>query len=49
MPCPEPKPNASQDGELLALTSILIYMNKNYQADGAGIRFTGLTTAPPIP
>lgn len=32
-----------------ALTSILIYMNKTYQADGAGIRFTGLTTAPPIP
>lgn len=32
-----------------ALTSILIYMNKTYSADGAGIRFTGLTTAPPIP
>jgi NADPH-dependent F420 reductase len=32
-----------------ALTSILIYMNKTYQADGAGIRFTGLTTAPQIP
>lgn len=32
-----------------ALTSILIYMNKTYQADGAGIRFTGLTGAPPIP
>jgi hypothetical protein len=32
-----------------ALTSILIYMNKNYAADGAGIRFTGLTKAPPIP
>jgi NADPH-dependent F420 reductase len=32
-----------------ALTSILIYMNKTYQADGAGIRFTRLTTAPPIP
>ena len=31
-----------------ALTSILIYMNKTYAADGAGIRFTGLTTAPPI-
>ena len=31
-----------------ALTSILIYMNKTYSADGAGIRFTGLTTAPPI-
>jgi 8-hydroxy-5-deazaflavin:NADPH oxidoreductase len=31
-----------------ALTSILIYMNKTYKADGAGIRFTGLTTAPPI-
>jgi NADPH-dependent F420 reductase len=32
-----------------ALTSILIYMNKTYKADGAGIRFTGLTTAPPVP
>jgi hypothetical protein len=32
-----------------ALTSLLIYMNKTYSADGAGIRFTGLTTAPPIP
>lgn len=32
-----------------ALTSILIYMNKTYQADGAGIRFTNLVTAPPIP
>jgi len=32
-----------------ALTSILIYMNKTYAADGAGIRFTGLTTAPPVP
>ncbi len=32
-----------------ALTSILIYMNKTYGADGAGIRFTGLTKAPPIP
>ncbi len=31
-----------------ALTSILIFMNKTYGADGAGIRFTGLTTAPPI-
>lgn len=31
-----------------ALTSILIYLNKNYAADGAGIRFTGLTTAPAI-
>jgi predicted dinucleotide-binding enzyme len=31
-----------------ALTSILIYMNKNYAADGAGIRFTGLTKAPPV-
>jgi 8-hydroxy-5-deazaflavin:NADPH oxidoreductase len=30
-----------------ALTSILIYMNKTYGADGAGIRFTGLTKAPP--
>lgn len=32
-----------------AITSLLIYMNKTYNADGAGIRFTGLTTAPPIP
>lgn len=32
-----------------AITSLLIYMNKTYQADGAGIRFTGLTTAPAIP
>ncbi len=32
-----------------ALTSILIYLNKNYAADGAGIRFTNLTSAPPIP
>ncbi len=32
-----------------ALTSILIYMNKTYSADGAGIRFTNLTTAPAIP
>jgi len=32
-----------------ALTSILIYMNKTYAADGAGIRFTGLTSAPAIP
>jgi NADPH-dependent F420 reductase len=31
-----------------ALTSILIYLNKNYAADGAGIRFTGLTTAPEV-
>ena len=31
-----------------ALTSILIFMNKTYGADGAGIRFTGLTTAPPV-
>ncbi|MEY4160635.1 MAG: NADPH-dependent reductase [Pseudomonadota bacterium] len=31
-----------------ALTSILIYMNKTYGADGAGIRFTGLTKAPAI-
>ena len=29
-----------------ALTSILIYMNKTYRADGAGVRFTGLTKAP---
>lgn len=32
-----------------ALTSILIYMNKTYKADGAGIRFTNLTQAPAIP
>lgn len=32
-----------------ALTSILIFFNKTYQADGAGVRFTGLTTAPSIP
>lgn len=32
-----------------ALTSILIYMNKTYKADGAGIRFTNLTAAPAIP
>jgi 8-hydroxy-5-deazaflavin:NADPH oxidoreductase len=32
-----------------AITSLLIYMNKTYKADGAGIRFTSLTTAPPIP
>lgn len=32
-----------------ALTSILIYMNKTYKADGAGIRFTQLATAPQIP
>ncbi|EJL28739.1 NADPH-dependent F420 reductase [Novosphingobium sp. AP12] len=32
-----------------ALTSILIYMNKTYNADGAGIRFTNLTEAPAIP
>jgi len=32
-----------------ALTSVLIYMNKTYSADGAGIRFTNLTTAPAIP
>jgi NADPH-dependent F420 reductase len=29
-----------------ALTSILIYMNKTYGADGAGVRFTRLTKAP---
>jgi len=32
-----------------ALTSILIYMNKTYKADDAGIRFTRLTEAPDIP
>jgi NADPH-dependent F420 reductase len=31
-----------------ALTSLLIFFNKTYQADGAGVRFTGLKTAPPI-
>jgi NADPH-dependent F420 reductase len=31
-----------------ALTSILIFMNKTYSADGAGIRITRLTKAPPI-
>ena len=31
-----------------ALTSILIFLNKTYAADGSGIRFTGLTTAPAI-
>jgi NADPH-dependent F420 reductase len=30
-----------------ALTSILIYMNRFYAADGAGIRFTNLATAAP--
>jgi hypothetical protein len=28
-----------------ALTSILIFMNKTYSADGAGVRFTGLEAA----
>jgi hypothetical protein len=32
-----------------ALTSLLIYMNKTYKADGSGIRFTGLAAAPAIP
>jgi NADPH-dependent F420 reductase len=32
-----------------ALTSVLIFLNKTYEADGAGVRFTGLTKAPPIP
>lgn len=32
-----------------ALTSILIYMNKTYKADGAGIRFTNLFAAPQMP
>ena len=32
-----------------ALTSILIYMNKTYKGDGAGIRFTNLAEAPAIP
>ena len=31
-----------------ALTSLLIFFNKTYEADGAGVRFTGLKTAPPI-
>lgn len=39
--------NNSAAGE--ALTSILIYMNKTYGADGAGIRFTNLAEAPAIP
>jgi predicted dinucleotide-binding enzyme len=29
-----------------ATTSVLIYMNKNYGADGAGIRFTKQANAP---
>jgi len=32
-----------------ALTSILIYMNKTYKGDGAGIRFTNLAEGPAIP
>ena len=32
-----------------ALTSILIYLNKTYDGDGAGIRFTGLAKAPACP
>lgn len=32
-----------------ALTSILIYMNKTYKGDGAGIRFTNLAEGPTIP
>ncbi len=31
-----------------ALTSILIYMNRFYAADGAGIRFTNLQVAAPV-
>jgi NADPH-dependent F420 reductase len=31
-----------------ALTSLLIFFNKTYEADGAGVRFTGLKTAPPV-
>lgn len=31
-----------------ALTSLLIFFNRTYQADGAGVRFTGLKTALPI-
>jgi NADPH-dependent F420 reductase len=31
-----------------ALTSILIYMNRFYAADGAGIRFTNLKAAAPV-
>lgn len=32
-----------------AITSLLIYMNKTYKADGAGIRFTNLAAAPQMP
>lgn len=53
--CPDMQLRGLSGGALVnsaaaeALTSILIYMNKTYSADGAGIRFTNLTTAQPIP
>lgn len=30
-----------------AMTSVLIFLNKNYSADGAGVRITGQLTVPP--
>ena len=53
--CPDMQLRGLSGGALVnsaaaeALTSILIYMNKTYSADGAGIRFTNLTTAQEIP
>lgn len=53
--CPDMELRGLSGGALVnsaaaeALTSILIYMNKTYSADGAGIRFTNLTTAQPVP
>lgn len=53
--CPDMQLRGLSGGALVnsaaaeALTSILIYMNKTYSADGAGIRFTNLTTAQPLP
>jgi len=53
--CPDMELRGLSGGALVnsaaaeALTSILIYMNKTYSADGAGIRFTNLTTAQKIP
>lgn len=53
--CPDMELRGLSGGALVnsaaaeALTSILIYMNKTYSADGAGIRFTNLTTAQPLP
>jgi hypothetical protein len=29
-----------------AMTSVLIFLNKNYSADGAGVRITGQLTVP---